>query len=81
MMGLARIRGRKANLTERLRLLASELEPKRGPWYVSQPAGRTPSQGWWWIPRAHQHPVLLGHNHIVAEVQLRTLLDALERAT
>jgi hypothetical protein len=81
-MGLARDKkGRKANLTQRLRLLAEDLEPAKAPRYVAHPGGRTPSQGWWWIPKGHQYPVLLGHNHIVAETQLRHLLEALERAT
>lgn len=60
----------------RLRAIARELEPRRGPWWVCQPGGRTPAQGWWWIPPGGKAPVLLGHNHIVAEVRLRELVDA-----
>lgn len=79
-MGLARANGRKANLTDRLRELAGELEPAKAPWFVSQPTfrSRTPSQGWWWIPAGQEHPAYLGHNHITAEVQLRTLIDGQE---
>jgi hypothetical protein len=79
-MGLARANGRKANLTDRLRELAGELEPVKMPWFVNQPAyrSRTPSQGWWWIPGGQEYPVFLGHNHITAEVQLQTLLDGQE---
>lgn len=66
------------NHTRRPGALAAGLTPARLPWFVSQPQfrSRTPSIGWWWIPVGHQHPVYLGHNHIVAEVQLRSLLDA-----
>lgn len=69
------------NSTWRLERLTRPLEPVKAPWYVSQPDFRsnTPSNGWWWIPRGAQHPVYLGHNHIVAEVQVRALLDALEK--
>ena len=77
-MGLARINGERNNLTRRLGELAAALEPARAPFYVSQPDRRTPSPGWWWIPSGLARPVYLGHNHIVAEVELRGLLDALE---
>lgn len=77
-MGLSRTKGRKNNLTDRLRDLAGELEPTKMPWFVTQPDRRTPSQGWWWVPTGQAFPIFLGHNHIVAEVQLRSLLDAQE---
>jgi hypothetical protein len=65
----------------RLRRLCAELEPARVPWYVDRPSFRsaTPSAGWWWIPRGGERPEYLGHNHIVAEVQLQSLLESLEK--
>lgn len=69
---------RRANLrgARRLAAIAAELEPERAPWWVSQPGGATPAQGWYWIPHGATHPVLLGHNHITAEVALMTLVQA-----
>jgi hypothetical protein len=57
-------------------LIAAVLQPERGPWWVDQPGGRTPSQGWWWIPAGERYPQYLGHNAAVAEVNLVQLLDA-----
>ena len=72
--------GSRNSYARRLWKLAGELEPVRLPWYESQPRWNspTPSPGWWWIPKGHELPVYLGHNHVVAEVQLRTLLDGQE---
>jgi hypothetical protein len=69
------------NHTRRLAKVAAPLEPVRPPWFVRQPAfrSRTPSMGWWWIPAGHEHPVFLGHNHIIAEVQLLGLIESLEK--
>jgi hypothetical protein len=77
-MGLSRSNGKRNTYADRLRLIAGELEPVKGPWFVSQPEFRsqTPSMGWWWIPPASAHPAYLGHNHIVAEMELRKLIAA-----
>jgi hypothetical protein len=79
-MGLSSTRGRRNNLTGRLRELADELEPVKPPWFVNHPEhrSRTPSMGWWWVPAGQQYPVYLGHNHIVAEMQLRDVLAGQE---
>ena len=61
---------------KRLALIAQPLEPTRPPWWVDQPGNRTPSQGWWWIPKGEKHPQFLGHNAAVAEVNLVQLQDA-----
>lgn len=76
-MGLNRTQGRRNSAAQRLAILAQPLEPARTPWWVDQPGGATPSQGWWWIPRGAQLPTYLGHNRIVAEAALRNLLEAL----
>jgi hypothetical protein len=71
--------GGSTNYTHRLGQIAAELEPMRAPWFVgSQFDKQTPSMGWWWIPHGAQHPAFLGHNHIVAEVELRQLIAAQE---
>lgn len=72
------VRQRNANLRggRRLAAIAAELEPERAPWWVSQPHGATPAQGWWWRPRGSTVPVFLGHNHVRAEVALTALVDA-----
>ena len=64
------------NATRRLGIIAAELEPQRAPWWVDQPGGPTPSQGWWWIPAGTTTPSFLGHNRVSAEVALRGLIDA-----
>lgn len=75
-MGLARTNGRHSTRGERLGKLAAELEPARAPWWVCEPAGRTPAQGWWWIADGDEIPAFLGHNSIVAETALRQLIEA-----
>lgn len=75
-MGIARTNGRESNHHQRLAVIAGELEPARAPFWVSQPADRTPSQGWWWTPSGLADPVYLGHNHVVAEIALRHTIDA-----
>ncbi len=72
------IGGSRKSATRRLWSLAAELEPVKLPWYESQPrwGSTTPSPGWWWTPAGHTLPVYLGHNHVVAEVQLRALIDS-----
>lgn len=80
-MGLARVEGKRANLTDRLGELARELLPAKPPWWVERPSFRTgtPAQGWYWIPAGQSHPLLLGHNHISAEMQLLQLLEGQEK--
>lgn len=73
------IKGRKTNLTHRLKALAGELEPTKLPFYVDRPGGHTPAPGWWWIPKGTRYPQYLGHNHINAEIQLRQLLNAQDK--
>lgn len=76
-MGLYRTAGRRNNAAQRLAHIAEPLTPARAPWWVSQPGGLTPSQGWWWRAAGSQHPTFLGHNHIVAEIKLRELVEAI----
>lgn len=64
------------NATRRLAVIADELTPKRAPWWVSQPGGQTPSQGWWWIPADASSPSFLGHNRVAAEINLLQLRDS-----
>lgn len=64
------------NKAKRLAIIAGQLDPHRFPWWVSEPGGLTPSQGWWWIPNGATLPEFLGHNAIVAEVNLRELVDS-----
>lgn len=61
---------------KRLAILAGPLEPERAPWWVAEPRGHTPSQGWWWTPRGEQFPQFLGHNGAIAETNLVGLVDA-----
>jgi hypothetical protein len=56
--------------SKRLAILAEPLAPERPPWWVAEPRGRTPSQGWWWIPHGEQHPQFLGHNGAIAEMNV-----------
>lgn len=69
---------RQANLRggRRLAAIADELQPARAPFWVSQPRGATPAQGWWWTPAGARTPQFLGHNHVTAEVALMRLVDA-----
>jgi hypothetical protein len=76
-MGLYRTAGKRNSSTQRLAMIAQPLEPVRPPWWVSQPGGETPSQGWWWMPAGAPRPAFLGHNHIVAETALAELARAL----
>jgi hypothetical protein len=64
------------NKGKRLAIIANPLEPERVPWWVCEPSGRTPSQGWWWIPRGAAVPEFLGHNAAISEAQLVHLVDA-----
>jgi hypothetical protein len=59
-----------------LAAISAELEPARPPWWVAQPTGRTPAQGWWWQPQGLDEAVFLGHNHVTAETALTALVDA-----
>ena len=80
-MGIARTNGKASNHTQRLGAIAREFEPRRAPYWVSQPDGRHPSLGWWWVPQGSEHPSFLGHNHIVAEIDLCKLRDGLYKTT
>jgi hypothetical protein len=74
-MGLARTNGRNSNHHQRLAAVAADLAPARSPFWVSEPGGATPCQGWWWTPAGITAPLFLGHNHITAEIALRALID------
>lgn len=75
-MGINRTAGRRSSVAQRLAFIATQLECKKRPWYVTQPGGRTPAQGWWWTPQSAAHPEFLGHNRVLAEHALQALLDA-----
>lgn len=77
-MGLSRTNGRKnTSHAARLAALAGELTPVKPPWWVDQPGGQTPAQGWYWVPAGARHPAFLGHNAATAEMALRGIVDAL----
>lgn len=65
---------------DRLGRIAVELGPRKRPYWVSQPGGRHPAQGWYWIPAGMDAPTFLGHNNVVAETALRALIDGHYRA-
>jgi len=64
------------NKSRRLGMIATPLAPERAPWWVSEPGGHTPGQGWWWTPNGEQYPQFLAHNAAVAEAKLLEMLDA-----
>lgn len=55
--------------------MAGPLKPAQLPYYVDSADFVHLAIGWYWRPAGVEHPAFLGHNHIVAEMTLRRLLE------
>lgn len=78
-MGLVRTNGHKNTTVQRMAVIAADIypPPARPPFWVSQPGGNTPAQGWYWVPAGAVAPAFLGHNRHVAEANLFALAAAI----